>query len=103
MCEESVGNWGLGLLDALSRIEDPRKPKGVRHPCWRYWPWRCAPCAEAVRTASAHQSVAPGPRAGPVSRAGHRQPPELAFLRLAHRTRLRSGINDGASSQGRRW
>ena len=32
MWEESVGNWGLGLLDALSRIEDPRKPKGVRHP-----------------------------------------------------------------------
>ena len=32
MCEESVGNWGPGLLDALSRIEDPRKPKGVRHP-----------------------------------------------------------------------
>ncbi len=30
--EESVGEWGPGLLDALSRIEDPRKPKGVRHP-----------------------------------------------------------------------
>ena len=30
--EESVGDWGPGLLDALSRIEDPRKPKGVRHP-----------------------------------------------------------------------
>ena len=29
---ESVGDWGPGLLDALSRIEDPRKPKGVRHP-----------------------------------------------------------------------
>ena len=32
MLEESVGEWGPGLLDALSRIEDPRKPKGVRHP-----------------------------------------------------------------------
>ena len=31
MWEGSVGNWGPGLLDALSRIEDPRKPKGVRH------------------------------------------------------------------------
>ena len=30
--EESVGDWGPGLLDALSQIEDPRKPKGVRHP-----------------------------------------------------------------------
>ena len=32
MWEESVGDWGPGLLDALSEIEDPRKPKGVRHP-----------------------------------------------------------------------
>ena len=32
MWEESVGDWGPGLLDALSGIEDPRKPKGVRHP-----------------------------------------------------------------------
>ncbi len=32
MWEESVGGWGPGLLDALSQIEDPRKPKGVRHP-----------------------------------------------------------------------
>ena len=32
MWEESVGDWGPGLLDALSQIEDPRKPKGVRHP-----------------------------------------------------------------------
>ena len=30
--EESVGNWGSSLLDALGGIEDPRKPKGVRHP-----------------------------------------------------------------------
>ena len=30
--EESVGEWGPGLLEALSGIEDPRKPKGVRHP-----------------------------------------------------------------------
>ena len=30
--EESVGDWGPSLLEALSRIEDPRKPKGVRHP-----------------------------------------------------------------------
>ena len=30
--EESVGDWGPGLLDALNGIEDPRKPKGVRHP-----------------------------------------------------------------------
>ena len=27
-----VGDWGPGLLDALSEIEDPRRPKGVRHP-----------------------------------------------------------------------
>ena len=32
MLEESIGDWGPGLLDALSQIEDPRKPKGVRHP-----------------------------------------------------------------------
>ena len=32
MWEESVGDWGPGLLDALSRIEGPMKPKGVRHP-----------------------------------------------------------------------
>ena len=32
MREESVGDWGPSLLEALSRIEDPRKPKGVRHP-----------------------------------------------------------------------
>ncbi len=32
MSEVSVGDWGPGLLDALSEIEDPRKPKGVRHP-----------------------------------------------------------------------
>ena len=25
------GDWGPGLLDVLSEIEDPRKPKGVRH------------------------------------------------------------------------
>ena len=30
--EESVGDWGPGLLEALREIEDPRKPKGVRHP-----------------------------------------------------------------------
>ena len=28
----SVGEWGPGLLDALREVEDPRKPKGVRHP-----------------------------------------------------------------------
>ena len=28
----SVGDWGPGLLDALSEAEDPRRPKGVRHP-----------------------------------------------------------------------
>ena len=27
-----VGEWGPGLLEALRGIEDPRKPKGVRHP-----------------------------------------------------------------------
>jgi hypothetical protein len=32
VCEESVGDWGPGLLEALSGIEDPRNPKGVRHP-----------------------------------------------------------------------
>ena len=32
MREESIGDWGSGLLEALSEIEDPRKPKGVRHP-----------------------------------------------------------------------
>ena len=30
--EENVGEWGPGLLEALRGIEDPRKPKGVRHP-----------------------------------------------------------------------
>ena len=30
--EESVCEWGPGLLKALSRLEDPRKPRGVRHP-----------------------------------------------------------------------
>ena len=30
--EESVGRLGSGLLGGLSRIEDPRNPKGVRHP-----------------------------------------------------------------------
>ena len=28
----SAGDWGPGLLDALSEVEDPRNPKGVRHP-----------------------------------------------------------------------
>ena len=32
MGEDSVGEWGSGLLDGLSRIEDPRKPRGIRHP-----------------------------------------------------------------------
>ena len=32
MLKESVGDWSPGLLDALSGIEDPRKPRGVRHP-----------------------------------------------------------------------
>ena len=32
MWDESVGEWGPGLLDALREVEDPRKPKGVRHP-----------------------------------------------------------------------
>ena len=44
VCEESGGDWGPGLLEALSGIEDPRKPKGVRHPLPAVWPWRCAPC-----------------------------------------------------------
>ena len=30
--EESVGDCGPGLVEALKWIEDPRKPKGVRHP-----------------------------------------------------------------------
>ena len=30
MWEESVGNWGPELLDALSRIEDPKRPRGVQ-------------------------------------------------------------------------
>ena len=30
--EESVGDWGPGLLDALRQVEDPRRSKGVRHP-----------------------------------------------------------------------
>ena len=30
--DESVGERGPGLLDALREVEDPRKPKGVRHP-----------------------------------------------------------------------
>ena len=30
--EESVWEWGPGLLEALRGIEDPRNPKGVRHP-----------------------------------------------------------------------
>ena len=32
MWEERVGEWGPGLLEALKGIEDPRKPRGVRHP-----------------------------------------------------------------------
>ena len=32
MREECVGDWGPRLLEALSEVEDPRKPKGVRHP-----------------------------------------------------------------------
>ena len=32
MREESVGEWGPRLLEALSGLEDPRKPRGVRHP-----------------------------------------------------------------------
>ena len=32
MREENVVEWGPGLLEALSGIEDPSKPKGVRHP-----------------------------------------------------------------------
>ena len=32
MGEDSVGEWGSGLLDGLSRIEDPRKPRGIWHP-----------------------------------------------------------------------
>ena len=32
MWEERVGEWGPGLLEALKRIENPRKPSGVRHP-----------------------------------------------------------------------
>lgn len=32
MLEEGVGEWGPGLLEALRGMEDPRKPKGVRHP-----------------------------------------------------------------------
>ena len=32
MWDESVGEWGPGLLDVLREVEDPRKPKGVRHP-----------------------------------------------------------------------
>lgn len=32
MWEESVGDWGPRLLEALSEVKDPRKPKGVRHP-----------------------------------------------------------------------
>ncbi len=32
MWEDSVGEWGSGLLDALSRIEDPRKTRSIRHP-----------------------------------------------------------------------
>ena len=32
MWDESVGERGPGLLDALREVEDPRKPKGVRHP-----------------------------------------------------------------------
>ena len=37
--EESVGDWGPELLDALSQIEDPRKPKGVRHPLPAVYTW----------------------------------------------------------------
>ena len=32
MWDGSVGDWGPGLLEALIEVEDPRKPKGVRHP-----------------------------------------------------------------------
>ena len=30
--EESVGDWGASLLNALKGIEDPRKPKGEVDP-----------------------------------------------------------------------
>ena len=30
--DEGVGEWDPGLLEALREIEDPRRPKGVRHP-----------------------------------------------------------------------
>ena len=30
--EESVGEWSDKLLEALKQVEDPRKPRGVRHP-----------------------------------------------------------------------
>lgn len=33
MCGRSrVGDWGPALLETLREIEDPRGPKGVRHP-----------------------------------------------------------------------
>ena len=32
MSDESVGDWGPGLLESLREIEDHRKPKGMRHP-----------------------------------------------------------------------
>ena len=40
MWEESVGDWGPGLLEALGQIEDPRKHKewparSVSLPLWR--------------------------------------------------------------------
>ena len=51
MWEESVGEWGPRLLEALSGLEDPGE-SGIL--CRRFWPWRFAPCwaAPAVCTPS---------------------------------------------------
>ncbi len=32
MREAAVGEWGPRLLEALIGLEDPKKPRGVRHP-----------------------------------------------------------------------
>ena len=44
MREESVGGWGKRLLEALSSLEDPRHPRGARHPLPAIRPRRFAPC-----------------------------------------------------------
>ena len=60
MWEESVGDWGPGLLGALSQIEDPRKPKGVRHPLPAVLALSGVRHAERCQKPVRHRPVGPG-------------------------------------------